>query len=314
MPSLVLTLALTLVAIALLITQRVAWRMAAARLPVHGATVSLARWISSALCITGAVGLCATARTTASTGPGVDTHRRATALVVDTSASMQARDVSPNRLGAAQAILVQALDTAAGRLAVIAFAGDAAVRCPLTTDRDAVRSAIALLDTESTLRPGTSIGTAIATAIDALGDETTNAAVLLVSDGENMDGSIEEAVARARRASVPMHVLGVGTPEGAPVPGYSASVTSTERDQALDVPITRLDETLLRRLARDTGGLYVAAGGEEPIERTAHALGPLREAATGGMAVSSHWNTARTQVLLALALLTLATWLVPIRL
>lgn len=309
-----MTLALTLTAVALLIKQRAAWQMAAAHLPLRGATLSFTRWISGALCITGAVGLCATARTLASAGPGEESDRRATILVVDTSTSMHARDVSPSRLGAAQAILLRALDTAGGRFAVIAFAGDAAVRCPLTTDRDAVRSAIALLDSESTLRPGTSIGTAITAAIGALGDGTTTAAILLVSDGENMEGSIDEAVAKARGARVPIHVLGAGTPEGAPVPRYSAPVTSIEQDRELDVPVTRLDEALLRRLAGDTGGLYVAARSEEPIGQTAHALDPLGEAAAGGLERSPRWDIARTQVLVALVLLALATWLVPIRL
>ncbi|OLT37864.1 VWA domain-containing protein [Actinomadura sp. CNU-125] len=178
-------------------------------------------------------------------------------LAVDVSSSMEAADVEPDRLTAAQRAARTFLDGLPGRFNVglVAFAGSAAVTVAPTTDRRAVRSGIDGL----ALGPRTAIGEGVFSSLRAIGDfgaqygeAAPPAHVVLLSDGTNTAGrSPEEAAERAVRAGVPVSTIAYGTAEG----------VIYQNGTELPVPV---DGPALERLAQQTGGgYYEAASGDE---------------------------------------------------
>lgn len=183
-------------------------------------------------------------------------------LMVDLSRSMDAQDVRPTRLERVKALLPGLLNASgADRAALVAFAGDAQVRCPLTFDQQALLLYVATLRTDQPTVPGTDVGAALDTVrlkirADAAGQSATgnvnSPVVVLITDGEDF-GTGERNVATAlARDRVPVFVLGVGTPGGAPVPGAHRP----RGDDETGPPISRLQPEGLRPLAEITGGRY----------------------------------------------------------
>lgn len=183
-------------------------------------------------------------------------------IALDTSASMTARDAPPDRLGLARhaaSRLVNALE--GDRLALVTFAGGAAVVCPMTLDRDAVRVLLEGVDAEWVSVPGTAIAEAMratARAFSPGGATERRKVVVVLSDGEDHEGGIEDAIRVLRDAGVVAHALGCGSSRGAPIPeGGDAAGFHKDRDGK--IVTTRLDESTLSALAVSTGGRYFRA-------------------------------------------------------
>ena len=187
-------------------------------------------------------------------------------FAVDTSRSMLTPDVKPDRLTRAKlAVEDLAAKLDGDRLGLIAFAGEAFLQCPLTLDADAFRQSLESLDTQTIPRGGTDIASAIQAAQDALRNEKGNVKILiLLSDGEDLDGNALDAAKAAARDGLKIYTVGVGTPGGEliPVPDESGNVGGTDfvRDGAGKPVRSRLDEGMLRRLAEATGGGYQPLG------------------------------------------------------
>jgi Ca-activated chloride channel family protein len=204
---------------------------------------------------------------TAAARPEVDVrvpHERATVVVaIDTSVSMQADDVEPNRMAAATEAAERFVDELPDgvRVGLVSFAGSAAVLTSPTTDHGAAKDALGRLR----MAAGTAIGEAVFTSLDqvaspagtaggASGDaEEVPARIVLLSDGTNTAGRPpDEAAAAAAEAGVPVSTIAYGTPNGVVTGGDGREVP---------VPV---DEAALARLAGDTGGTaYSAASGDE---------------------------------------------------
>lgn len=189
-------------------------------------------------------------------------YDRATVIVaIDTSGSMAADDVAPDRLEAAKAAAVAFVDDLPDtvNVGVVSFAGNSAVVATPTTDHAEVERQIAALDIG---RGGTAIGEAVFTSVDqvqrmAAADGEAGAAdvparVVLLSDGGNTAGrSPDQGAAAAQEAGIPVSTIAYGTADGT-IPGSGGQSA---------VPV---DEESLRQLADGTGGTaYVAASGEE---------------------------------------------------
>ena len=177
-------------------------------------------------------------------------------LVMDTSGSMSADDIRPNRLEAAQAAAAAFVDGLpdGAQVGLIAFHHVASVQAPPTRDHDAVTKAL------GSLRPngGTAIGDGLQVAVDQLAAARTEGAppglVVLLSDGMPTHGSPPaEAAAKARDAGVRVHSVGIGQRGAAPVIGQNQ--------------IARLDETTLRQIAEVTGGTYSYAAEARDLEQ-----------------------------------------------
>jgi Ca-activated chloride channel family protein len=175
------------------------------------------------------------------------------AVVLDASRSMRARDVRPDRLARAQLELSGLLDGLGGdRVAVVSFAGDAFVQCPLTTDLAAARLFLRAVDPDAMPRQGTALGAALLAAkgaLEAAGTGPRARVVLVVSDGEDHDGGLASAARTLADAGIRIFALAVGTAEGAPVPAGDAERPDRPLTDRGAPVVSRLDAAALRTLA-----------------------------------------------------------------
>lgn len=189
-------------------------------------------------------------RTEVSRSTGIDL-----AIVLDASRSMLAADVRPDRIGRAKLELGALLDGLGGdRVGVVAFAGDAFVQCPLTSDHAAVGLFLRAIEPDELPRQGTSLARALAAARDLLlGAEggARSKVVLVVSDGEDHEGGVASAAQALAQEGARIFALAVGTPQGAPVPPREGRRARGGRGEPV---LTRLDLTTLRLLADEGDG------------------------------------------------------------
>jgi len=190
------------------------------------------------------------------------------AVVLDTSRSMDARDLKPSRLQQAKWGIRDLLRRLHGdRVALIPFAGSSVVQCPPTTDYAAF--ALTLDDVYCGLIPrgGTAIEQALRTAMDALpADGGADRAILLVTDGEDHEGNPLGLVDELKRRGIRVYGIGIGTLAGEMVPG--AEGEGYFKDRQGQVVQTVLHEDVLQRLSLETGGAYVrSAPGDTGLAR-----------------------------------------------
>jgi Ca-activated chloride channel family protein len=179
-------------------------------------------------------------------------------LVLDTSGSMATPDVAPSRFFLARQALLQLIARLEGdRFALVAFEGEAYPLVPLTLDADALYLFLETVEPGIVPAPGTSLGVGLAKGLEAFVDkERRNKVMVLVSDGEDLEGEVEEAVARAKEAGVVVHAVGVGTEGGQPVPDVDGEgrVTGYKRDESGGAVVSRLNRATLEAIAQGTGG------------------------------------------------------------
>ena len=179
-------------------------------------------------------------------------------LVLDTSGSMATADVAPSRFFLARQALLQLIARLEGdRFALVAFEGEAYPLVPLTLDADALGLFLETVEPGIVPAPGTSLGVGLAKGLEAFVDkERRNKVMVIVSDGEDLEGEVEAAVARAKEAGVVVHAVGVGTEGGQPVPEVDADgkLTGYKHDEAGGAVVSRLNMATLEAIARGTGG------------------------------------------------------------
>jgi len=186
-------------------------------------------------------------------------------VALDLSHSMEARDVRPDRLRAAAretATLLEALEGSS--MGLVAFAGEARVISPLSTDLEGLVSMVETARPADLADPGSDIGAAVSLAARLLRRPGQRPrAIVLVSDGENLSGDPDAGVGAARQAGARLFAIGVGTPDGAPILVVDSTGVIVGQRKGPDghVVISRLDENLLRRLARNGGGRYERGDG-----------------------------------------------------
>lgn len=192
------------------------------------------------------------------------------AVALDVSRSMLAEDAQPSRLGAAQADLIAcSRDGRGDRWSLVLFAGEARRRVPLCEDRAAVAGIAALADPGDVRRGGTDLDAAIAAAVESLGEARgPQSLVLLVTDGEDPDGSGARAAAAARELGVEVHVIGYGTELGARLPDGAGGFLLDAKGQPV---LSRLNVADLEAVAAAGGGRFAsAADSGDPIARWAN--------------------------------------------
>jgi Ca-activated chloride channel family protein len=182
-------------------------------------------------------------------------------VLIDVSRSMLAGDVPPSRLERAKADVSSLVNRLNGeRIGLIAFAGKAVVKCPLTIDYDSFRRALMELDPNSAPRGGTAIGDAIRKAIEVFHAGTQrDQAVLLITDGDDQDSFPLEAAAVAAEKKVTVFTVGLGdASSGARIPGQSNASSFVEHEG--QQVWTKLNGSLLSDIALKTNGVYIPAG------------------------------------------------------
>src|SRR5262245_7065046 len=207
-------------------------------------------------------------------------------FVIDVSASMETRDVPPSRMEEARREATALLGHLAGsRVGVVAFAGDAVRLCPLTLDQAAVRLTLETIGPGTVSEPGSDLGRALRAGLKLLpAGHRDEQAMVLWTDGEDLEGHAREALADVRNAGLRVLTVGVGTGAGdvIPIVDVAGVIVDQKRDEKGNVVRSRLDETLLRELARSTHGLYFSgsrSGGE--LVRLASSLGSLARSRQG---------------------------------
>jgi Ca-activated chloride channel family protein len=184
-------------------------------------------------------------------------------FAVDTSRSMLAEDLTPNRLERARLGIVDFVGRLeSDRVGLIPFAGSAFALCPLTLDYDSFRESLDALDTDLIPRQGTDLASAIKEA-ERLFDEVGNnqRVLVLLTDGEDLQGSVIDAAKNAAKKGMTIYTVGVGSPDGATMPiRYQNGRTDFVRDSSGQVVKTQLDEETLKKIAEETRGLYVPLG------------------------------------------------------
>jgi Ca-activated chloride channel family protein len=179
-------------------------------------------------------------------------------LVLDTSGSMATPDVPPSRFFLARQALLSLVSRLEGdRFALVAFEGEAYPLVPLTLDADALGLFLETIEPGIVPAPGTSLGVGLARGLDTFVDkERRNKVLVLVSDGEDLEGDVEESVRRAREQGVVVYTVGVGTEAGQPVPEVDADgrITGYKRDAQGNPVVSRLNMRALQAIAQGTGG------------------------------------------------------------
>ncbi len=197
-------------------------------------------------------------------------------IAFDTSKSMLAPDIKPNRLERAKLAVKDFVNHLQGdRVGLVAFAGEAFLQCPLTLDYHGFLLALDNLSVNTIPKGGTSIAAAIKEAIKSYPSEDKGHRVLiLITDGEDLGGEVLKAAKEAKKEGVKIFCVGIGTQEGELIPITDEKGLRTfVKDASGSVVKTRLDEDTLKEIASLTGGGYIHAGGaslglDELYERT----------------------------------------------
>ncbi|HUI25618.1 MAG TPA: VWA domain-containing protein [Candidatus Kryptonia bacterium] len=181
-------------------------------------------------------------------------------VAIDTSRSMMAVDVKPNRLARAKLAVQDLLAQLNGdRIGLVAFAGSAFVQSPLTLDYGAFAQSLDAVEIGIIPKGGTALAEAIDTSLEAFeGRQGNHQALVLITDGEDHEGKVKDAAKRAADRGVKIYTIGIGTAEGELIPTESGGFV---KDRSGQVVKSRLDEDTLKQIAVDTGGVYLHAAG-----------------------------------------------------
>ncbi|MBI4497931.1 MAG: VWA domain-containing protein [Chloroflexi bacterium] len=234
-------------------------------------------------------------------------------VALDVSLGMTATDVAPNRLAWAKREVVGLIDRLQGdRIGIVLFARTAQVHVPLTTDLEAARTLVQAVEADAAPQPGTALAEAARTALTLMDPEEERDRVLvLVSDGEDLEGGVEAAAQAAGKAGVPIFTIGVGTARGSTIPLKDAmGRPALKTDRSGQVVVTRLEEDTLRMLALATDGRsYLATSGQGELDRLYAEVARRGRATVTGTTVSRPRESF--QVFALIAFLALAVeWLV----
>jgi Ca-activated chloride channel family protein len=179
-------------------------------------------------------------------------------FMIDSSLSMGARDVDPSRLYVAKALVRRMAQSMPGnRIGLVQAEGTGMVLAPLTLDGSVVDLLLDAVEPGSLPTPGTELAPGLDAALRLFGEGgEKHRALVLLSDGEDHGGGMEQEIARLRDGGVVVHAFGIGTPAGSPVPVPGAG-GSFKRESDGSLVISRLHEEVLEGLARATGGSYI---------------------------------------------------------
>ncbi len=191
-------------------------------------------------------------------------------VAVDTSKSMLATDIAPNRLARAKLAALELMQRAGtDRMGLVAFAGDAFLECPLTIDNTAFEQSVQALDVNLIPQGGTALATAINTALAAFKEKDHYKVLVLITDGEEND-SETGALAAAQNAAkegLKIFTIGIGTAEGTLLQITDAKGNSDYvRDTDGNVVKSHLNEALLQQIATAADGFYLPLRGANTID------------------------------------------------
>lgn len=177
-------------------------------------------------------------------------------IALDISNSMLAQDVQPSRLAKAKRLVAQLVEKMQNdKVGMIVFAGDAFTQLPITSDYISAKMFLESIDPSLISKQGTAIGAAINLGIKSFTpQEGVGRTLIVITDGENHEGGALEAAKAAAEKGIQVNVLGVGFPEGAPIP--IPGTNEYRKDRNNEVIVTRLNEQMCQEIAKNGKGIY----------------------------------------------------------
>lgn len=202
----------------------------------------------------------------------VPVQRKGVDLVIalDVSKSMDTADVPPSRLQRARKSIETLLNKLSGdRIGLVAFAGEAILIHPLTTRAAGFLITLETLDTDAVPTPGTALGAAIEEARETFEERSVKHRVLvIITDGETHDENAIEQATLAHEEGILIYTLGIGTPEGAPVPEFESGNRVEYKKRDGRYVISQLNTKLLQEIAETGGGaFYHFTGSSDALNR-----------------------------------------------
>jgi Ca-activated chloride channel homolog len=183
-------------------------------------------------------------------------------FALDTSKSMLAQDIKPDRLSRAKLAIQDVLESLQGdRIGLIAFAGRAFLECPLTLDYQAFLQSLDICDTTIISEGGTDFAAAIDQASKAFSKEDSHKTLILISDGEDLEKAGYKRALAAKEEGIRIYTVGVGSATGDIIPLKDKNgKLDYLKDAQGQVVKSRLDEETLMSMAQITGGFYAPLG------------------------------------------------------
>jgi Ca-activated chloride channel family protein len=189
-------------------------------------------------------------------------------VCLDVSNSMLSEDIKPNRLERAKQMLSRMTDTFTDdKVGLIVFAGDAFTQLPITSDYISAKMFLATINPSMVSTQGTAIGAAINLALRSFTpNESSGKTILIITDGENHEDDAVKAALKKKEKNIQVNVVGIGTPQGAPIPDRSTN--NFMKDNAGNVIVTQLNEQMCQDIAAAGKGIYVRADNTNAALRT----------------------------------------------
>lgn len=183
-------------------------------------------------------------------------------IALDVSNSMMAQDLLPSRLEKSKQVLSKLVDNMTeDKVGLVVFAGDAYTQLPITVDYVSAKMFMSTISPKLVPRQGTAIGTAVDMCIKSFGETKekteTGRAIIVITDGENHEDDAVAAAKLALEKGIVVHVIGMGKPEGAPIP--VDGTMSFWKDKDGNVVVSKLNEEMCKSIALSGGGIYVRA-------------------------------------------------------
>jgi Ca-activated chloride channel family protein len=182
-------------------------------------------------------------------------------ILLDVSLSMQAQDIKPSRLEKAKLEVSNLFQKLSGdRIGLIVFAGEPFVQFPLTSDYSAANLFLSAASVNSVPDQGTAIATAIDLATKSFDySSKTERVMVIFTDGEDHEGNLQDAIDKAKGNNIKIYTIGLGSPDGVPIPVYNSQGQQTgfKTDIKGDIVLTKLDESALKNIADGTDGEYL---------------------------------------------------------
>lgn len=179
-------------------------------------------------------------------------------VALDISNSMLAEDVAPNRLDRAKQMLSKMIDNMVDdKVGLVVFAGEAFTQLPITCDYVSAKMFLNTITPNLIQTQGTAIGAALQTAITSFGSPESEAgrAIILITDGENHEDDAIAAAKQAKELGIQVFVIGIGKPEGAPIPKLGTN--DYFKDRSGQVVVSKLNEDMCQQIAQAGSGAYV---------------------------------------------------------
>jgi Ca-activated chloride channel family protein len=188
-------------------------------------------------------------------------------IALDISNSMMAQDIAPNRLEKAKRLISQLVDKMEqDKVGLIVFAGDAFVQLPITSDYISAKMFLESITPELITKQGTDLGAALTLANRSFTPQPeVGRTIILITDGENHEGGVEDAIKALTNKDIQINVLGIGSPEGSPIPIDNSN--DFRRDKDGNIVVTKLNEAMCQELAKAGNGVYVRVDNTNTAQR-----------------------------------------------